>query len=241
MPDNPQAQQPTPEAQPATTAREPMLKSKFGDNWDAADQSYREIVGQRQTLETQLNEAKALLTEMVQGRMSPMQQVESRKTALDRLAEVGLPPDAMREAVVEVVRQELQPLARGLAARETIISEYPDFAAKEPQFQRFLKDNQPIRDKYTKMANLDPEMAMEWGVGKFKEFEASQGTPTTGAQRAQASLPNVMQQSGRTASTTGPNPETMKAALDYYQQTGDDGPLMIERMKGIGHPQFAQP
>jgi len=243
MSDNlPGQQQADASATQATTAREPMLKSKFGENWEAADQSYREIVNQRQQLEQKLNEATALLSEVVQGRMSPSQQAEHRKTALDRLAEVGLPPDAMREAVQEVVRAELQPLARGLAARESILSEYPDFAQKEANFQQFLKGDPGIREKYSKMASIDPEMGLEWAIGKFTAHEAANGkAPTTGAQRAQAALPNSMQQPGRTAvQTNEPDAERMKQALEYYRTTGDDRPLMTERMKGLGHPSLSQ-
>lgn len=239
MPDNPQDQPQTVAPQPATpTVREPVLKQKFGDNWEAADESYRNIVSQRQELEQKLNEATQVISELVQ-RASPMQQAQ-RRSAFDKLAEIGLPPDTIREAMADVVREELKPLARGLQARDTIISEYPEFAQEEAQFQRFLKDNKGVQEKYSRLGVLDPEMALEWGIAKYKEHKASSGVPTTGANRAQAQLPNTVQQAGgrATPSAGEPDPEKLKQATEYYQQTGDDRPLLLERLKGQGHPQF---
>jgi len=240
MSDNPQDQPQTvaPNQQTPTAARENMLRTKFGENWDAADESYRNIVTQRQELEQKLNEASGVINELVQ-RASPMQQTQ-RRSAFDRLADIGLPPDTIREAMADVVREELKPLARGLQARDAIISEYPEFAQEEAQFQRFLKDNKGVQEKYTRLGVLDPEMALEWGIAKYKEHRGATGTPTSGAERAQAQLPNTVQQSGgRSVPDPGtPDPEKLQKALDYYKQTGDDRPLLQERLKGQGHPSF---
>lgn len=239
MPDNPQDQPQTVASQTETpTVREPVLKQKFGDNWEAADESYRNIVNQRQDLETKLNEATQVISELVQ-RASPVQQA-TKRSAFDRLAEIGLPPDIIREAMGDVVREELKPLARGLQARDTILSEYPEFVQEEAQFQKFLKDNRGVQEKYSRLGVLDPEMALEWGIAKYKEHKAASGTTTTGESRAQAQLPNTVQQSGgRTVPDgSGPDPEKLQRATEYYRQTGDDRPLIEERLKGSGHPQF---
>lgn len=238
MPDNPQDQPQTVAAQTVTpTARENMLRTKFGENWDAADESYRNIVNQRQDLESKLNEATQVISELVQ-RASPMQQ-SARRSAFDKLAEIGLPPDTIREAMADVVREELKPLARGLQARDAILSEHPDFAQNEADFQRFLRDNKGVQEKYSRLGMLDPEMALEWGISKYKEHKASTGVTTNGAQRAQAQLPNTVQQQGvRPTQSEGPDPERMKKAIEYYQTTGDDGPMIQERLKGMEHPAY---
>jgi hypothetical protein len=143
--------------------------------------------------------------------------------------------------MADVVREELKPLARGLQARDTILSEYPEFAQEEAGFQRFLKDNKGVQEKYSRLGMLDPEMALEWGIAKYKEHKGATGQPTTGVQRAQAQLPNTVQQSGGRAVSTGePDPERMQKAVEYYRTTGDERPLLEERLRGQGHPQFQQ-
>jgi hypothetical protein len=242
MSDNQQAQpQVATTSQTPTAGRKNVLREKFGDNWDAADESYNNIVQQRQHIEQELNETKQVLNELVEQRVSPRQQAQQR-SAFDKLAEIGLPPDTIREAMKDLVREELQPLARGLQARDAIMARYPEFVQEEPQFQKFLRDNRDTQERYSRMAALDPEMAMDWGIAKYQQHKAETGTAsTTGAQRSQAQLPNTVQQSGGRAVSTGePDPEAMQKALEYYRTTGDDRPLLQERLKGQGHPMLQQ-
>lgn len=176
---------------------------------------------------------------LIQQRQQPPQ-----RTPYDRLEEIGVPGDALREAIQaearSLLRDELAPVIAAESAREAMSARYPDFQKHTPQVSKFLQENPDANDAYQwalQNSRQKPEiaqMAMEWAYLKYGE-QARRSTPLTPAANsdpAAAAIPGGSAQERANPQATA-DQETMKNAIAYGKQYGDWRHYAHERLKGI--------
>jgi hypothetical protein len=149
------------------------------------------------------------------------QDIPNRTSPSDRLAEFGIPADALNEFVNERVGQALRPLAEGFQARGKVLNEYPDYQKYEAEVAEYVNSDPDFSQRYGRMFAADPAGAMQLAFLKFAESKRKTA-PTPKAPNAQemadASLPGERTGDTRRAGTS--NQSNIDDAWKRYQQTG---------------------
>ena len=148
--------------------------------------------------------------------------IPNRSRPEDRLAEFGIPADALNEFVNERVGQALQPLVNGFQARGRVLNEYPDYQKYEAEVAEYVNSDPEFSQRYTRMFNADPVGAMQLAFLKFGESKrktAIAPKEQNAQEMADASLPG-----GRSGETRRPenysNAGDIAEAWKNYQKSG---------------------
>lgn len=154
--------------------------------------------------------------------VNPRPDVTQRSRPEDRMAEFGIPVDAVDQFVTERVAQALAPLARGVEARTKILSDYPDYNKFEADVAQFIQSDPDLNARYLRMFNADPAGAMELAILKFSEAKR-RTSPTQNApdsqQSADAAIPTQRAGEARRAPQTT-NSAEVEDAWQEYKRTG---------------------
>jgi hypothetical protein len=149
------------------------------------------------------------------------QDIPNRTSPSDRLAEFGIPADALNEFVNERVGQALRPLAEGFQARGRVLNEYPDYQKYEADVANFVNADPDFSQRYARMFSADPVAAMELAFLKFGESKRK-SAPAPNAPNAQemadASLPGGRAGDSRRTEQSGQN--EIAEAFSRYQKSG---------------------
>lgn len=199
----------------------------------ASDAEAKRLHGRVQELEQQLGQVLPLVTQRQPGR-----------TPYDELSDLGIPTEALRQAVQNearvLLREELAPLISANTARQELVGEYPEYQKFEPQLHKFLAENPQVNEQYEwaiQNARQKPEqakMAMEWAYLKFGEGLRRQNGVTVQAgdtDPAPAAIPSSSAQDR--SGSQGKDDEAMKRAFAYGKQYGDWRAYAHERLKGV--------
>lgn len=146
--------------------------------------------------------------------------IQHRSRPEDRLAEYGIPTDAIDEFVNERVARALAPLSQGFEARNRVLNEYPDYNKFEADVAQFIQTDPDMSQRYAKMFSVDPVGAMELAFLKFGESKrrtAPAPTPQN-AGSSEAALP--MQRSGDARRVDQTNSQEIEDAWERYKKTG---------------------
>ena len=147
--------------------------------------------------------------------------IPNRTRPEDRLAEFGIPADALNDFVNERVGQALRPLAEGFQARGRVLNEYPDYQKYEADVANFVNADPDFSQRYARMFSADPVAAMELAFLKFGESKRK-GAPAPVAPNAQemadASLPGG--RAGDSRRTEQSAEGEIDEAFRRYQKSG---------------------
>jgi hypothetical protein len=180
--------------------------------------------------------------EAIWNAVNQRQDVPQRKTARDRLAEYGIPPDDVVELAKEVFADSLKPFADLAQARPKMLSEYPDYAKYEADVMDWVRAD-PVRERwYNEKFVLDPVGTAELAFLKFGEAKrrsAPAPNAPTGSSPADASLPT--QRSGDARRVDETNSQNVEDAWEAYRKTGskaDAEKFAHARLKGVIREDF---
>lgn len=162
------------------------------------------------------------LQEQLQGYAANQRQdIPNRSRPEDRLAEFGIPADALNDFVNERVGQALRPLAEGFQARGRVLNEYPDYQKYEADVANFVNADPDFSQRYARMFAADPVGAMELAFLKFGE-DKRKSTPSPKSPNAQemadASLPG--ERTGESRRSVPQNQQDVDSAWKNYQKSG---------------------
>lgn len=100
---------------------------------------------------------------------NPRQTVKDRSRPQDRLAEFGIPVDALQDLLREQIQETFAPIAAGLNARQSLQARYPDYNKFESDVAQFIESEPDTKETYNRMFNADPAGAFEYAFLKFGE------------------------------------------------------------------------
>lgn len=100
---------------------------------------------------------------------NPRQTVKDRSRPQDRLAEFGIPVDALQDLLREQIQETFAPIAAGLNARSSLQAKYPDYNKFESDVAQFIESEPDTKETYNRMFNADPAGAFEYAFLKFGE------------------------------------------------------------------------
>ena len=156
-----------------------------------------------------------------QAQANPRQEVKSRGGARDRLAEYGVPVDAVQEIIMETVQEAFRPLAAGLNARTSIQARYPEYTKFESDVAQHIEGDPESNETYKRMFAADPVGAFEWAFLKFGESRRrgtkERGEPS-GQDLANASIPS--QRNGDSRRQPQGQQANVQEAWEKYQRSG---------------------
>lgn len=162
------------------------------------------------------------LQEQLQGYAANQRQdIPNRSRPEDRLAEFGIPADALNEFVIERVGQALAPLARGFEARNRVQTEYPDYMKYETDVANYIISDPEFSQQYNRIFAADPAGAMQLAFLKFGENKRKSVTvaPAPNAQEmVDASLPGG--RAGDSRRTEQSTEGEIDEAFRRYQKSG---------------------
>jgi len=145
--------------------------------------------------------------------------IQHRQRPEDRLAEYGIPTDAIDEFVNERVARALAPLSQGFEARSRVLNEYPDYNKFEADVAQFIQSDPDMSTRYAKMFSVDPVGAMELAFLKFGEAKRkTAGPPQPQSSPTDASLPT--QRAGDARRVDETNSQSIEDAWEAYKKTG---------------------
>ena len=152
---------------------------------------------------------------------NPRQDIPNRGRPEDRLAEFGIPADALSEFVNERLGQALAPLARGFEARSRVLTEYPDYQKYEADVANYVNSDPEFSQQYNRLFAADPAGAMQLAFLKFGENRRKNVPvpPSSIPQEvADAALPGA--RSGDTRRAGDGTSNDVQEAWENYQKTG---------------------
>lgn len=147
--------------------------------------------------------------------------IPNRSRPEDRLAEFGIPTDALEEFFVQRLGKAFEPLARAAQARPQVISEYPDYVTYETAVNDWVRSDPKRAAEYDNRFPGDPVGAMKLAFLEFGAEKRKTATPTpqNAQEMADASLPG-----GRSGETRRPenysNAGDIAEAWKNYQKSG---------------------
>jgi hypothetical protein len=157
-----------------------------------------------------------------QAAVNQRQDIPNRSRPEDRLAEFGIPADALNDFVNERVGQALRPLAEGFQARGKVVTEYPDYQKYEADVANYISSDPEFSQQYSRIFAADPAGAMQLAFLKFGESKRK-GSPSPIAPNAQemvdASLPGG--RAGESRRSESGSQGAVEEAYKRYQQTGN--------------------
>jgi hypothetical protein len=161
------------------------------------------------------------LQEMAQmAAANPRQDIPNRTRPEDRLAEFGIPTDALEEFFVQRFGKALEPLANMANARNQVVSEYPDYVTYETEVNKWVREDASRAADYDQRFLKDPAGAMQLAFLKFGEAKRKNAPipQTPNAQEmADASLPG--ERVGESRRTDGLENQVQEA-FEKMQKSG---------------------
>jgi hypothetical protein len=173
------------------------------------------------------NEAKRLaaenqrLQEQLQGYAANQRQdIPNRSRPEDRLAEFGIPVDAMEEFFTQRFGRALEPLANMANARNQVMSEYPDYVTFEQSVNEWVRSDPARSQDYDKRFAADPSGAMQLAFLKFGEAKRKTVQPPApnAQEMVDASLPGGRAGDSRRTEQSGH--AEIEEAYRKYQASG---------------------
>lgn len=191
-------------------------------------------------------ERDSLAAQRAQWTVQQTQQAASEPA--DRLSEFGIPVDALERYVQQRVDQRVsaafEPITRGLGARNSILSQYPDYSKYEADVARYLETDSHTQERYQRLFQVDPEGAMEFAFLKFGEAKRKEtpgngnGNPTPQRQaRAEAQIPSARSGDARNQQQNGAG-DLVDRAWEHYQKTGDSKAYAKARLRQVVSEDF---
>jgi hypothetical protein len=188
---------------------------------------------QRQRADTAEAAARGLLEQ--QGQRSPQQ----RPDPASRLAEYGVPVDALDEYFNARFDRAFEPVAKGAMARNAMLSTHPDYQKYEAEVAQFINEDPNLSQSYQKLFGADPVAAMEFAFLKFGETKRraapgnGNGQPTPQQQaRAEAQIPSSRVGDAQ-RQPAGVQDERLRASWEHYQKSGDPRAFAKERLRQV--------
>ena len=203
-------------------------------------QGYRASSEEGKRQRERADKAEALLREMLSNgdAANPRQDVPDRRAAApeDRLTEFGVPADAVRELVDARVNAALEPITRGVQARQRMVERVPHYEKFEGEILQFLRGDPARWRQFSGLYGSDPEAALQWGVDSFASheinaFSVGQLLGTNGS--ADAAIPTTRSGDGRRAPSQG---AAIQEAFERFQKTGSQQDAMAfakARLKSV--------
>lgn len=189
-----------------------------------------------------MNDRLRALETVVASVANPRQQVTNRDP-FQRLDDVGVPVDAIRDVIGQEVQgrvqEMLEPIVRGTHARQQVISRYPDYQKYEADVARFVESDPQLSQAYQRMFTADPEAAMEYAILKFGNSRAASAPPAPAPSPAANGdqLPNMRSGDSREQPETR---EGVRAAWDHFQKTGNPAAYAKARLREIVPDSYLQ-
>ena len=169
---------------------------------------------------------------------SQRQSVPQRGDPASRLADYGVPVDALDEYVNSRLAAAFEPIARGATARNAMLSSHPDYQKYEAEVAQFVNGDPNLSQSYQRMFSTDPVGAMEWAFFKFGDSKRA-GTQGNGASstqqaaaRAEAQIPSSRSGDARTQPAAQAD-ELLQRSWDHYQKTGDPRAFAKARLRQV--------
>jgi len=152
------------------------------------------------------------------------QDVPQRNSAGQRLADVGIPVDALEELVTErarsLVQEQFQPIMRGMQARTELVGRYKDFAKFESDIGELLNEDQAFQQTYNRVYQADPAAALELAyhrLGDTKRKTHKGERFNSEEEMAGAQIPS--QRSGDARRSPNGNDAVYSQAADNYRKS----------------------
>ena len=139
----------------------------------------------------------------------------------DSLSDVGIPADALREAIRMEVRSEFEPLARGFRARGKMVAAHPDYVQFESDVASYVQSDPELNETYNRLFTADPVGAFEYAFLKFGDNRrrvAGETHQGSAEERSHAAIPSS--RSGDSRRVSGSQDEVIADAYRRYQETG---------------------
>jgi hypothetical protein len=130
------------------------------------------------------------------------QMVANRPAAQDPLAEYGIPSQLIDQRIdqraeqkaQEIIGRTLEPIIRGGQARNRVIQREPDYAKYEAEIANFIESDEQMHQAYQRAFTADPEVAIEWAMGRFTDHQRQQKNgrraPKTEQGMSEAQIPS---------------------------------------------------
>ena len=182
------------------------------------------------------DQAEARSRELEQYAVTQRQAIPQRGDPASRLAEYGIPVDALDEYVNTRVAQAFEPVARGAMARNAMLTSYPDYQKYEADVAQFVSNDPGLSQTYQKMFSVDPVAAMEFAFLKFGQVERGKvlanGASPQAAARAEAQIPSSRAGDARTQPAAQED-ERLTRSWEHYQKTGDPRAYAKARLRQV--------
>lgn len=152
---------------------------------------------------------------------NPRQTVRDRSNPRDRLAEFGVPADAIEELLDAKMSQAFQPIMQGINARQTVMGRYPDYNKFENDVNQFIQSDPDLNQTYQRMFAADPVGAFEYAFLKFGDSRrrgTQQRDEASQEDIAHASMPSM--RNGDTRRQPETQTANVQKAWENYQRTG---------------------
>lgn len=185
---------------------------QLGGRYESSGAEAKRLHDENQLLKTQLQT-------MYQAPANPRPDVKQRGNPSDRLAEFGVPVDALSEYVQEQLQTAFAPIAAGLTARTTLLGQYPDYNKFEADVAQFIQADPSVNQTYQRMFAADPGGAFEYAYLKFGESRRRSMTSTgdlSAEAAAHAGIPSS--RSGETRRQPEGNAAEVQRAREAWQQ-----------------------
>lgn len=154
---------------------------------------------------------------------NPRQPVRERSRPQDRLAEFGIPVDALQDLLKEQIQETFAPIAAGLNARQSLQARYPDYNKFESDVAQFIESEPETKETYNRMFSADPAGAFEYAFLKFGESRR-RGTKERGEtsqeEAVHSSIP--MSRNGESRNKPVGQNADIQSAWERYQKTGSN-------------------
>lgn len=188
----------------------------------ASDQEARRMAERIGRLETMMTETMAA---------NPRQPVPNRDPYA-RLDELGVPADAVREAirneVTSAISGAFEPIVRGSQARQQVLSRYPDYNKFEADVATFIQSDPDLSQTYQRVFNADPAAAMELAILKFGQTQRGRTAPAEEPSVTENALPSMRSGDARQPADTR---EQVRAAWEHFQKTGNPRAFAAARLR----------
>lgn len=150
----------------------------------------------------------------------------------DQLSNYGLPVESLREVIGREIQNQFAPLAKGISARSTVLSRYPDYQKFEAEVANFINQDPATQQAYNAMFNADPAGAMEFAFLKFGDHQRRTAPPDAGkgqerGKQADAAIPSR----GGAPNRQADDGDLTQRAWDHYQKTKDPSAFIKARLR----------
>lgn len=177
----PQVAEPTTQAQPRKYAGKYNSVEELEKGYWSSAQEAQRIVEENKML-------KQVLTG--QQRVNPAERVAEREAYVEELREAAIPVEALEKLIEarsrRVTRSELEPIARGAHARQSMLKT-PGFAEAESAFDQFLSANPDVNEEYQSLMDKGLEgLALKHVFQSYRLQNGTAAADVSGQQQAMA-------------------------------------------------------